>query len=340
LKALKKPIKTLIKLKLLNNETKPIIYGMRHLFSKEECMPHYRIRSLIPICLGTILVAGFFLFFPSREVNAQCGSQASSCKNCHETQGQDPVNNDGTAWHTEHAQIDACVSCHAGNPLSTDKTQAHSGMVPWDSDVKAGCASCHPDDYTQLAQGYATTLGVTLGAAGPTQAATTPQATSVTTSTVGTISGGGGGMVVSEPGTIDYVQQYQQTVLGEHPINWGNVIVVLLLIAIIFGGGTFVYWNERRLRGLKGFFPFRAIPTAQEGVIPVVEGYSSEVTELLPLIAKLNPVGLHALKRILANPGQANEMLHAVSHLDPELVRRVQALDKDSRAMLMAVAGN
>ena len=72
----------------------------------------------------------------------------------------------------------------------------------------------------------------------------------------------------------------------------------------------------------------------------MVEGYSSEVTELLPLIARLNPVGLHAIKRILANPDHANEMLHALSHLDPELVKRVQSLDKDSRALLMAIAGS
>jgi hypothetical protein len=302
-------------------------------------MPHRRKRSLIPIFMGTILVAGFLLLLPAREVEAQCGSQASSCKNCHETQGQDPVNNDGTAWHSEHAQIDACVSCHAGNPQSTDKTQAHNGMVPWYSDVKAGCASCHPDDYVQLAQGYATTLGVTLGAAGPTPAATTPQPTSVTTATVGTIPSGGG-MVVNEPGTIDYVQQYNQTVLGQHSINWGDVILVVMILGFVFGGGTFVYWNERRRRGLKGFFTARKPSAVMEGVAPVIEGYSSEVSELLPLIAKLNPVGRHALKRILANPEQANDMLHALSHLDPELVRRVQSLDKDARAMLMAMAGS
>jgi hypothetical protein len=72
----------------------------------------------------------------------------------------------------------------------------------------------------------------------------------------------------------------------------------------------------------------------------VLEGYSTDVTELLPLIARLNPVGLHALKRLLANPDQANEMLHALSHLDPELVRRLQSLDKDTRALLMAMAGS
>jgi hypothetical protein len=304
-------------------------------------MPHQRIRNVIPILVGIILIVSFFMLLPTREAQAQCGSQASSCKNCHETQGKDPVNNDGTAWHSEHAQIDACVSCHAGNPQSSDETQAHAGMEAWYSDVKAGCASCHPDDYMQLAQKYATTLGVTLGSAGPTQAATTPQATSVTTATVGTTSdGGGAGMVVSQPGTIDYVQQYNQTVLGQHPINWGNVILVVMILGLLFGGGTFVYWNERRRRGLQGLFTSKKAGAAAEGVVPEVEGYSRQVSELLPLIAQLNPMGLHALKRLLANPDQANEMLHALSHLDLELVKRVQSLDKDSRAMLMAMAGD
>jgi hypothetical protein len=307
---------------------------------EEEGMSFRRMRYLIPIFLGALLIAGFFLLLNTTKTRAQCGSQASSCKNCHETQAQDPVNNDGTAWHTQHAQIDACVSCHAGNPQSTDETQAHTGMVPWYADIKAGCASCHPDDYTTLAQEYATTLGVSIGAAGPTQAAVMPEATSVTTPTMETLPTGGGSIVVSQPGSIDYVQQYQQTVLGEHPINWGNVILVVMILGLLFGGGVFVYWNERRRRGLKGFFGSQAVQAPLEGEIPEVEGYSSEVTELLRQIAKLNPMGLHALKRILANPEQANEMLHALSHLDPELVKRVQALDKDSRALLMALSGS
>ena len=301
-------------------------------------MPSLRNRYLIPIFLGAILIAGFFLLLPATPTQAQCGSQASSCKNCHETQGQDSVNNDGTEWHSQHAQIDSCVNCHAGNPQSPDKTLSHTGMVPWASDIKAGCASCHPDDYSQLAQLYATTLGVTVGAAGTIPAGGTPQPT-VAPTEVPENTSSGAGMVISQPGTVDYVQQYNETVLGEEPINWGNVIVVVMILVILLGGGAFVYWNERRRKGLPGFFPQKAVKPV-EGLVPVIEGYTSEVAELLPLIAKLNPVGLHALKRILVNPDQANEQLHALSHMDPELVRRVQALDKDTRAMLMALAGS
>jgi hypothetical protein len=276
---------------------------------------------------------------PAPAASAQCGSQASSCKNCHETQAQGPVNNDGTAWHTQHQQIDACVNCHAGNPQSMDKAASHTGMVPWESDVKAGCFTCHPDDYMALAQGYATTLGVTLGggasapaAAQPTAAASAPAAPAAPAS----------GIVVSEPGEIDYNKQYNETVLGERPINWGNLIVVLMILGIALGGGVFVYWNERRLRGLKGLLPESLFPAkvAADVEIPEIAGYSKEVAALVPMIARLNPVGLHSLKRILQEPEQANEMLHALTVLDPELVRRVQSLDKDARSLLIALAGN
>lgn len=307
-------------------------------------MPFRKSQFFIFTGLALLLLAGSLLLLPASNVNAQCGSQASSCKNCHETQGQKPVNNDGTAWHTEHQQIDACVNCHAGNPQSMDKTASHTGMVPWESDVKAGCFSCHPDDYMAKAQIYATTLGVTLGGGAPGTAATQPAATSnvPVTTTAPAAAGPASGIVVSEPGEIDYTKQYNETVLGQRTINWGNVIVVVIILAIALGGGTFVYWNERRLRGLKGFFPQSLFPNkvAQTAEAPVVEGYSIEVTALLPLIARLNPVGLHALKHILQEPEQANEMLHALAHLDPELVRRVQSLDKDSRALLMALAGS
>ncbi len=105
---------------------------------------------------------------------------------------------------------------------------------------------------------------------------------------------------------------------------------------------SFVYWNERRLRGLKGFLPESLFPTkaAADVEIPVIEGYSKDVAALVPLIAKLNPVGMHSLKRILQEPEQANEMLHALAVLDPELVRRVQSLDKDARALLLALASS
>ncbi len=118
--------------------------------------------------------------------------------------------------------------------------------------------------------------------------------------------------------------------------------MVLMILGIALGGGIFVYWNERRLRGLKGLLPESLFPAkvAADVEIPEIAGYSKEVAALVPMIARLNPVGLHSLKRILQEPEQANEMLHALAVLDPELVRRVQSLDKDARSLLIALAGN
>ena len=70
-----------------------------------------------------------------------------------------PVNNDGTAWHTSHAFGDFCYICHAGNQQVKDENEAHTGMVPPLSDIKASCMQCHPNDLQDRAQVYATALG-------------------------------------------------------------------------------------------------------------------------------------------------------------------------------------
>jgi hypothetical protein len=64
------------------------------------------------------------------------------------------------------------------------------------------------------------------------------------------------------------------------------------------------------------------------------------VAALLPKIAALNPVGRHALARLLENPEEAAELLHNLSRLDPELVRRIRSLDRDARALLLALSGD
>ncbi len=64
--------------------------------------------------LAMVIAAGIFLA-TATPASAQCGSQASSCKNCHEVQGEMPVNADGTGWHQSHAFGDFCYICHAGN---------------------------------------------------------------------------------------------------------------------------------------------------------------------------------------------------------------------------------
>ncbi|RME42806.1 MAG: hypothetical protein D6791_16890, partial [Chloroflexi bacterium] len=121
------------------------------------------VRLNLAMLVVVALALAWMLNAPATE--AQCGSSVSSCKNCHEVQGQDPVNDKGE-WHTAHAFGDFCEFCHAGNVQAQDKAAAHQGLVDPFSDVKAGCQSCHPDDYMDRAQKYAAALGVELGAGG------------------------------------------------------------------------------------------------------------------------------------------------------------------------------
>jgi hypothetical protein len=295
--------------------------------------------SFLILIAGAALVGTAVWLWTAQEAIAQCGSQASSCKNCHEVQAQKPVNADGTGWHQGHAFGDFCANCHAGNVQATDKVAAHTGIVAPLSDVQANCAGCHPSDVTDRAKKYAGVLGVTIGTGGgnaPTNGGgSAPTPNPAPTQPVASTS-----IVVSEPGVIDYAQRYDQTVSGTTPINWGNMIVGALIIVAGAGGGSCVYWNERRLRGKA------RRPTTDDGQhvaatkAVALEDYPTGVLALLPRLACLNPVGLHALKQLLAEPDQASELLYALARLDPELVRRIRALDRETKTMLLAMAGD
>lgn len=298
-----------------------------------------KVTPLTFIIGGAMLLVGIALWISTSPVQAQCGSQASSCKNCHEIQGQDPVNSDGTGWHQSHAFGDFCYVCHAGNNQSMVAEEAHAGMVPPMSDVKAACQACHPADLMERSQVYAAALGVEIGTGdGSASSAASGSAPAEPSAEQSADPPAAGAVVVASSEVIDYNQRYAETVLGQRTINWGNVILWVLLIATLVGGSAFVYWNERRLRGLP--LVSRRVPAATAVEIPVVEGYSSEVTALLPLLARLNPVGLHALKRLLQNPDDAAELLHNLSQLDQNLVKNIRSLDPASRNLLLALAGD
>jgi hypothetical protein len=208
-------------------------------------------------------------------------------------------------------------------------------MVPPLSDVKASCQQCHPNDLAERAQVYATTLGVEVGQGGGT-APTSPAAPAETQApAVEEAAAPPAGMVVNQP-TIDYVQQYNETVLGQaKPVNVGNVILVLMAIGLLAGGGIFVYFNEKKLRGLKE----ESVKVQEEPQAIRLEDYPQEVVALLPQIAALNPIGRRALQRLLVNPEAASNLLHSLSKIDPELIRSFKALDREAQALLLALAG-
>jgi hypothetical protein len=253
-----------------------------------------------------VVAAGLWLA-TTTPASAQCGSQASSCKNCHEVQGQGPVNGDGTAWHTSHAFGDFCYICHAGNNQSLDKTEAHAGMVPPLSDVKASCQQCHPNDLQQRAQVYATTLGVEVGGgvasttpatpAAPTgsgQDAPSANAQPAASSLVMTA------IDVNDPNLVDYAQHYDEIVLGKKPINPGNAILISLIGLLIVGGGGLVITKEKLVK-------------VSFGDTKKVEGeYPAEVVDLLPAIACLKSTSRKSLKNILENPKKTEKVLDLI----------------------------
>ncbi len=305
-------------------------------------MPFRNHASILPVLAGAFLLAILFLLWPAQEASAQCGSQASSCKNCHEVQGQDPVNSDGTGWHVSHAFGDFCYICHAGNNQSLDIDEAHTGMVPPLSDVNAACQQCHPADLTERAAVYATALGVEIGTGGGPSAAA-PGADGDSPPTQSDVAlPAAQAVVVNQVDIVDYVQRYDESVLGKRIINWGDAIVGTLIVLVIAGGGGFVYYNERKLRNLplfrKGERKIKE-DLHTEKLVPGLDQYAPEVLALIPSIAKLTPSGLIALERLLKKPDEASDLLLSLSRLDPELVRSLRSLDQESRALLFALSG-
>ncbi len=298
-----------------------------------------RILGSLVVLMGVTLVAVLWSFMTPQPVNAQCGSQASSCKNCHEVQAKDPVNNDGTGWHQSHAFGDFCANCHAGNVQATDETTAHADMVAPLSDLNTNCAACHPNDLQAKGEVYAKTLGVVLttGGGGDSQ----PPSDSAPTEEPPASTGGGNSeavvpavaaVVVNDPNVIDYAQRYLRETNFWMSLNWGDVLLVGLILAMLGGGGAFVYWNETRLRR----------EAARLTVAPSTNpaDYPSEIIALLPQLAKLNPNGRQALKRLLENPAESSELLVGLSRIDPELVRKVRSLDQNARIVLMGLSGD
>jgi hypothetical protein len=253
-----------------------------------------------------VIVAAIALALP-QPVEAQCGSQASSCKNCHEVQAKDPVNADGTGWHQSHAFGDFCYICHGGNSQAADETAAHQGMVSPLSDVQAACAQCHANDLQARADVYAKELGVTVsvGGAAPAPAATSAPASGAAPAAPAQPAAVDASIPAGSGQLVDYVTRYDEQVLNKYPVNWGNVILWIMLIAMILGGGTLILIREKLVR--VSFAETR----------PVEGEYPADVVELVPDLAKLKPASRKALGKLIKSP-EAGKLLDAVETLRGE----------------------
>jgi hypothetical protein len=142
---------------------------------------------------------------------------------------------------------------------------------------------------------------------------------------------------MSLPGVIDYNQQYAETVEGKTPVNWGNLILAGLIALLAVGGGGFVLWNEWRQRRTSSAARRAADPPQ---AVVTIEGISPEIAALLPQLERLNPLGRRALGRLLENPEAASDLLFRLSRLDPALVQQLRGLDRETRELLLAMAGS
>lgn len=253
----------------------------------------YKKTALSFLFTGLVLVAVTSLLqMTTTPASAQCGSQASSCKNCHEVQGQLSVNADGTGWHQSHAFGDFCYICHAGNNQAKDKAAAHEGMVAPLVDVKASCQQCHAADLDARAKVYADLLGVEVGsgAAAPAPESDEGAAVPVSAGTTSNVTSNQcNELVVDDPNAINYAQNYDQIVLGKKPVNWGNMILLGMIGLMVVGGGGFVVTREKLVNVKFG------------DTRKVEEEYPTDVVEMLPKIAGLKPEARRSLKNVLEN---------------------------------------
>ena len=258
--------------------------------------------------LALVIAASIFLA-TATPVEAQCGSQASSCKNCHEVQGEMPVNADGTGWHQSHAFGDFCYICHAGNNQATDAAAAHEGMVAPLDDVQAACQQCHVADLDARAQVYADTLGVSFGSGTSAPASAGSDAAPVAVDSAASVSSNQcNEVVVDDPNTIDYAANYDEIVLGKKPINWGNNILLGMIGLLLVGGGGFVVTREKFIN--VKFGDTKAVDAE----------YPADVVDMLPKIASLKADTRKSLKNVLENK-KADKVLNlmdAVTKKDEE----------------------
>ncbi len=283
------------------------------------------------LLMGVMLAVIAFITWP-RPASAQCGSSASSCKNCHEVQKQDPVNTKGE-WHTAHAFGDFCEFCHAGNVKAKDKAAAHTGLIGPLSDVKGSCQSCHPNDYMDRAKKFADTLGVQVGtgsapASGKTASA--PVTRSEATAPCGP-AGSGGGQV------IDLNKIYAAGMTGGPSTNVGNIVLLVLIGAtVVTFGGLATHYEHPLERGVAAW---RQLLTSTT-LAPAPESMAArpELSTLMPLLASTDSNTLRALAQLLSDRENGPKIVQALSQMDLSALAALGESDHAVRALAALLA--
>lgn len=283
--------------------------------------------------LLALALAGILLLAYPRPAQAQCGSSASSCKDCHEVKKLDPVNAKG-AWHTAHAFGDFCAFCHSGNTKSKDKITAHTGMLDPLADVKGSCQSCHPNDYMDRAKKYADALGKTIGT-GSTPVSTT--VASGTTTASNTSNCGPAAPTGSQ--TIDLNKVYAGLDQKGPNILGNGILIGLIAIVALVLVGLVLYYERPLQRGVATFRQLLATPVlAPESASGGSATQRPELGTLLPMLSNSDPGTLRALQTLLSDQENGPKILKAVGHLDLNALAELGESDQKALASLLTLA--
>ncbi|MCJ7622755.1 MAG: YeeE/YedE family protein [Anaerolineaceae bacterium] len=197
------------------------------------------VKPLLLFSFAVLITLVGIWIIPSKEVSAQC-TDPSSCKICHEIQGEKPVS-DSSTWHQQHAIFDFCAACHGGERDAPDIETAHTGMLTSLEAMAVNCKSCHSYELETCLVAYADEAGADRGnldAAIETALALEEEESPISQLESGTQVGpqvpGAQGSTISAP-----AQSYNGT---------ANIFLLVLLVCSLAGGGVYVVWNERRLR--------------------------------------------------------------------------------------------
>ncbi len=183
-------------------------------------------------------------------------------------------------------------------------------MVAPLSDIVNSCKGCHPNDYESLAQSYATTLGVAIGSGSASTASTAAPSAEGTSSSAAVASVPPATAIrVDDPNLVDYVKRYNEIVLGIHPTNWGNVILIGLIALFVVAGGFMVLKRE----GLVEISFEESIKAGGRKKLP------PDVLEIVPLLARLSASARRDLRLVLSKPALARELLAKAASLAANL---------------------
>jgi hypothetical protein len=165
---------------------------------------------------------------------------------------------------------------------------------------------CHAADLDARAQVYATTLGVTLGGSGgeatPVPAAETPAA-AVQQPASPPAAPASAEINYDDPNLVDYAARYNQIALGQKPINWGNVILVVMIVLLAVGGSLFVIYNEKLVK--VSFGETKAV---------AVE-YPADVVDMLPSLSRLKASTRQSIKKMLDNPSKTDKVFGLIDEI-------------------------